>query len=114
MKYPGRAADNFLFQVKSMKKNRRDFLKTTAVAGGATAILPFTSSGIESKTTFPFPDYSKLDKVLKLPVLKRELFSSPVIIEKCESIDGVIKVPSGSGLGLTISPDYIKTHKVVL
>jgi len=32
--------------------------------------------------------------------------------EKFESIDGVIHVPSGAGLGVTIDPDYIKTHKV--
>ena len=31
--------------------------------------------------------------------------------EKFESIDGVIKVPSGSGLGVRIDPDYIKTHR---
>jgi len=30
--------------------------------------------------------------------------------EKFESVDGVIKVPSGSGLGVQIDPDYIKTH----
>jgi L-alanine-DL-glutamate epimerase-like enolase superfamily enzyme len=28
------------------------------------------------------------------------------------SIDGVIKVPTGSGLGIRIDPDYIKTHKL--
>ena len=33
--------------------------------------------------------------------------------EPFESIDGVIKVPMGPGLGLTIDPDYIKTHSVV-
>ena len=33
--------------------------------------------------------------------------------EKFESIDGVIKVPTGSGLGVRIDPDYIKTHKVL-
>jgi L-alanine-DL-glutamate epimerase-like enolase superfamily enzyme len=31
--------------------------------------------------------------------------------EKFESINGVIKVPSGSGLGVRIDPDYVKTHK---
>jgi len=31
--------------------------------------------------------------------------------EKFESINGKIKVPSGSGLGVRIDPDYIKTHK---
>ena len=29
-----------------------------------------------------------------------------------ESKDGVIKVPTGSGLGVTIDPDYLKTHEV--
>ena len=29
------------------------------------------------------------------------------------SYDGVLKVPTGSGLGIVIDPDYIKTHKVV-
>ena len=30
--------------------------------------------------------------------------------EKYESINGVIKVPSGPGLGVEIDPDYIRTH----
>jgi L-alanine-DL-glutamate epimerase-like enolase superfamily enzyme len=29
------------------------------------------------------------------------------------SEDGVVKVPTGSGLGLIIDPDYIKTHNVL-
>ena len=33
--------------------------------------------------------------------------------EPFTSEDGMIKVPTGSGLGLTIDPDYIKTHKLV-
>jgi L-alanine-DL-glutamate epimerase-like enolase superfamily enzyme len=33
--------------------------------------------------------------------------------EKFESIDGVIKVPSGFGMGVTIDPTYINTHKVI-
>jgi hypothetical protein len=33
--------------------------------------------------------------------------------EPFESIDGVIKVPFGSGLGINIDPDYIKTHKIL-
>jgi L-alanine-DL-glutamate epimerase-like enolase superfamily enzyme len=33
--------------------------------------------------------------------------------EPFESIDGVIKVPTGSGLGIHIDPDYIKTYKVL-
>jgi L-alanine-DL-glutamate epimerase-like enolase superfamily enzyme len=33
--------------------------------------------------------------------------------EKFESINGVIKVPSGSGLGVKIDPAYINTHRVL-
>lgn len=33
--------------------------------------------------------------------------------EPFESIDGAIKVTSGSGLGIQIDPDYIKTHQLV-
>ena len=33
--------------------------------------------------------------------------------EPFESVDGTIKVTSGSGLGVHIDPDYIKTHKLV-
>jgi len=33
--------------------------------------------------------------------------------EPFESINGIIKVPSGSGLGINIDPAYIKTHKII-
>ena len=33
--------------------------------------------------------------------------------EPFTSKDGIITVPTGSGLGLVIDPDYIKTHRVV-
>ena len=33
--------------------------------------------------------------------------------ERFESIDGVISVPIGSGLGVHIDPDYVKTHNPV-
>jgi L-alanine-DL-glutamate epimerase-like enolase superfamily enzyme len=29
-----------------------------------------------------------------------------------ESVDGAIKAPAGPGLGITIDPDYVKTHRV--
>jgi len=34
--------------------------------------------------------------------------------EPFSSVDGVIKVPTGSGLGINIDPEYIKTHKTIL
>jgi L-alanine-DL-glutamate epimerase-like enolase superfamily enzyme len=33
--------------------------------------------------------------------------------EPLSSVNGIIKVPTGSGLGITIDPDYIKTHTVI-
>ncbi|WP_347841293.1 mandelate racemase/muconate lactonizing enzyme family protein [uncultured Draconibacterium sp.] len=65
-----------------MKTNRRNFIAGAALAGAA-SILPScckTQNSWAGKIT----DYSLLDEALKLPVLKRELFSHPVIIESVE------------------------------
>jgi L-alanine-DL-glutamate epimerase-like enolase superfamily enzyme len=59
--------------------NRRNFINT-ALAGGIAAGLPRTSRGSESKRA----DYARLDKTLKRPVLKRELFKTPVFIATLE------------------------------
>lgn len=65
-----------------MKTNRRNFISTAALAGSA-AILPSACKADKIAKT-EYPDYSKLDEIIKQPVLKRELFSSPVIIESVE------------------------------
>jgi L-alanine-DL-glutamate epimerase-like enolase superfamily enzyme len=69
-----------------MNNNRRKFLKTAALTGAASALLPLTSckSDNQVKPTNGFSNYTILDKAGKIPVLKRELFSSPVIIENIE------------------------------
>jgi L-alanine-DL-glutamate epimerase-like enolase superfamily enzyme len=62
-----------------MKTNRRKFLETT-LAGSVAAfvpVLPFQSENVKDK-------YRKLDEIIGEPVLKRELFKSPVIIENLE------------------------------
>ena len=73
-----------------MQFTRRKFL-TTAVLGGVGAAL--TTTGLAStlkplikikKAPTSNPTYDKLDKILKEPILKRELFTSPVIIETLE------------------------------
>src|SRR5215470_6752328 len=67
-----------------MKSTRRDFVKTL---GGASAALTLSASSAEvppSNSKAPNPRYPKLDEILKQPVLKRELFASPVIIETLE------------------------------
>ena len=70
-----------------MKTNRRNFI-TTAVAGGLAAAIP---SRLKAASSNPVAEsvaekYKKLDEVLAQPVIKKELFSSPVIIESLELI----------------------------
>jgi L-alanine-DL-glutamate epimerase-like enolase superfamily enzyme len=75
-----------------MKTNRRGFLAGT-LAGGAAALTgcaaPPTATeaaAAAAPTGLANPKYAKLDEVLKQPVLKRALFSSPVIIETLEML----------------------------
>jgi len=74
-------------EVKSMKANRRQFLKANLLASLAAAAVPVPAMaadtpGSGSKT--PNPRYTKLDQILRQPVLKRELFPAPVVIESLE------------------------------
>ena len=72
--------------------NRRQFI-TSAVAGGmAMANLPLMSScGAGNKSSFSDEElqsrFDKLDQALKQPIFKKELFSSPVIIESLELLE---------------------------
>ena len=64
-----------------MKMNRRDLLMSAVFTGSASALI----SGRSAQGAGPAnTDYSTLDRVLQLPVLKRELFRSPVMIESVE------------------------------
>jgi len=67
------------------KANRREFINTGL--GGGLAALPLSSIGSQGEK----PDrgtkkqnYARLDEILKKPVLKRELFTTPVIIKTLE------------------------------
>ncbi len=71
-----------------METNRRKFLGTS-IAGCVAAAIPSASFG--SKVSGPGsgqkdlnPDYSTLDQIIRQPVLKKELFKTPVIIETLE------------------------------
>jgi len=90
-----------------MKNNRRNFLKIAALGCGAAAFSPFAAIATEKKSKISIPDYSALDKVLRLPVLRQELFSSPVIIEKIELLrdrkNFICRVTSKDGaVGLSV------------
>ncbi len=69
-----------------MKTSRRKFI-STSVAGGLAASIPFSACSTVASgeaSANPAVDYSKLDEILKKPIFKRELFTSPVIIETLE------------------------------
>ncbi len=68
-----------------MKTTRRQFISTSVFAGAATAALPFSAraAGVARNEAVD-AKYARLDAILKQPVLRRELFTSPVIIEKVE------------------------------
>jgi len=72
-----------------MKTNRRQFLTSAVTGGMAAAGLPFVSSCTSgNKKSFSDDElaarFKKLDQVLQQPILKKNLFSSPVIIQSLE------------------------------
>ncbi|MGB3586955.1 MAG: mandelate racemase/muconate lactonizing enzyme family protein [Tunicatimonas sp.] len=97
-----------------MKSNRRKFLKAAATVGGASTLLPLSSclSTKRSATTSSIIQYSKLDEVRNQPVLRRELFTNPVIIETLELLrdrnNTICRVRSKDGaVGLAIGHPFI-------
>ena len=54
--------------------NRRNFLRNAGAAGTA-------AMTVEAKPSKPKPSLGDLDRAAALPVLKRELFTSPVVID---------------------------------
>lgn len=69
-----------------MDINRRKFLSTT-VAGGFASTLPLSvkdQTAHLNVSEVVKDRYERLDQILKQPVFKKELFSSPVVIKKLE------------------------------
>jgi L-alanine-DL-glutamate epimerase-like enolase superfamily enzyme len=65
-----------------MKTDRRRF--TSALAGGAAALLASGSTASGQASRAVRDRYAKLDAILKQPVLKKSYFDRPVIIESLE------------------------------
>lgn len=63
-----------------MKTNRRQFLAGALVGSAGAAVGALHAAAPPAAN----PNYAKLDEILKQPVLKRQLFSTPVIIETLE------------------------------
>jgi len=69
-----------------MKANRRGFM-STALASGLAATWPHGCGGSEARCPGSFTkrrEYTRLDEILKQPVLRKELFAAPVIIKELE------------------------------
>ncbi len=71
-----------------MKTNRRKFIETAVTGSLAATMLPLSDYSAE-KASYGLPEdlksrYSMLDEIIKKPVLKKELFVTPVIIETLE------------------------------
>lgn len=69
-----------------MKMNRRRFVQANVLAGSAAALpLPTPAADApRSSSRLKNPRYAKLDEVLRQPVLRREFFKAPVIIDSVE------------------------------
>ena len=86
-----------------MTLNRRNFLKSSTIATGAVVL-----ASCHPKQSQLTTDYSELDKILALPVLKREIFPDPVIIETLELLrlknNFICRVRSKNGaVGISVS-----------
>lgn len=64
-----------------MKTNRRTFAKTIALGAGALSVLPASASAKDTR-----PDDEALEKAAARPVLDRQSFKEPVIIESVEML----------------------------
>jgi L-alanine-DL-glutamate epimerase-like enolase superfamily enzyme len=95
-----------------MASNRRQFLTNAAAIGGASALLPLTSCNRADVPDCDPPDYSSLDEALAKPVLRRELFTEPVIIESLELLrdrnSTICRVRSKEGVeGVSVGHPFI-------
>jgi L-alanine-DL-glutamate epimerase-like enolase superfamily enzyme len=101
-----------IYKSGKMKSTRRKFISTAVVGSLAATGLPLLGSVSGTSTAKNQDDikskYAKLDEILKLPVLKKELFSSPVIIQSLELLrfnnSFICRVMSKDGaVGISVS-----------
>ena len=100
-----------------MKINRRHFI-STAAAGSIAAALPSVAKGSIIGLQNRYPDYYQLIEIEKKPVLKKELFSSQVIIKTIELLrygrSFLCRVRSDQGAeGISVAHDGIYSHYLI-
>src|SRR3974390_1513866 len=99
-----------------MKTNRRSFVKTHILGSLAAAAVPvsaLSADGPSSGLRAASPRYARLDEILRQPVLKRELFPNPVIIQSVELLrykdDFLCRVRSRDGAeGISVGHSGLK------
>jgi len=95
-----------------VKTSRRNFMSGAAFVGGAAALFPRTLVEGQGRLTGTIPDYTAIDRALSTPVLKRELFSQPIIIDTLELLQDrnnfICRVRSRDGAeGISIGHPFI-------
>lgn len=90
------------------KNNRRRFLKLSAALSAALPLSACESAIPQQKSSNNTVDYKIYDEILSRPVLKKERFSSPVLIERLELLrfenNFICRVRSKEGAeGLSVS-----------
>ncbi len=99
-----------------MKSSRRKFLKSGLYAGiGSAMLTPSQVSAAERFSEMGPVDYSQLDAALQKSVLRKEFFSSPVIIESCDLLEYhgnyMVRVRSKDGAeGYCVGHNFRMTH----
>lgn len=98
-----------------MKTTRRNFISTTVLAGGAATTASWSSLMAADSVKSTASGYAALDEALRLPVLERELFPDPVIIETIELLQDrrnfICRVRSQDGAeGISVGHPFISQH----
>lgn len=104
-----------------MNINRRKFISASLAAGMASA-LPLSSFGSD-RPSIPgfnsrYPNYNALNEIEKRPVLKKQLFSSPVMIKSVELLrygrSFICRVRSVDGAeGISAAHEGIYNHYLI-
>ena len=101
-----------------MKSTRRDFISKTATGGLAAAAIPLSSYNTGTTASDKQAEVNERDaqlgEVLQQPVLKKELFTSPVIIESLELLNYensyLCRVKSADGaVGISVAHSGMST-----
>jgi hypothetical protein len=103
-------SNNFL-ETDIMGLSRRGFLKSGFLAAAGFHLASCTEDHQNSKEI----DYNDLDKVLNTPVIKRDLFTSPIILKTIELLEHkgnfICRVRSNEGVeGISISNNMQMQH----